>query len=602
MFLGKISLWIALICLLIQVSHCMPAKRRLVAAGAGLSLFISLLSLVFAHVTNDFSLVNVFEHSHTSKPLFYKITGVWGNHEGSMLLLVLLTAGYHVWAAFHKNINQKVIQLHALILIAFLSFLMFTSSPFVAMDVVVTEGLGQNPLLQDVGLAIHPPLLYIGYAGLSLIFCYAIVEFVENRLDEKWVEMQLRLALFVWIFLTIGISLGSWWAYRELGWGGYWFWDPVENVSLMPWLICTALIHSLLVLQAKRRLKSMTIILSLTGFILSLLGIFLVRSGILTSVHAFAQDPGRGLYVLGFIALVTIGSLAIYGKYSNIHRATSSERACFREIMILLNNMLLIGFCACVLLGTLYPLVMQMVLDESVTVAAPYFSQMLQIFIFPFIILAIGVPLVNWQGSVPVQTLLWYAPTLPIAGLIAWYNDQVYILAILGWWLVMLSAWQGIKHYKKWQRIWAMALAHAGLGLMVVSMTVLAYQTKETQVMLGYGESIEIARYKVTLDKMMVYMRHNYMLREGVVSIYSEGQKQTVIHPQVRYYPVQQQNTTEAAIYRDGLSDLYVVLGQTNGADSFGLRIYYRPMINGIWLSVGMLVVAGIFAMIRKRK
>lgn len=600
--IGKMALWVAFLLSIMQISFCYANYRKQVALLLVTSLSVAFGMLIYAHISDDFSLVNVFEHSHTVKPLLYKVTGVWGNHEGSILLLVWIMGLYHLWLSFWQNSYERTIQLHALMLVSFLSFLMFTSDPFAAMDVPAKQGLDLNPLLQDIGLAIHPPLLYVGYIGFSVLFCQAISGLAEKNISSLWAKQLLPVLLFMWVFLTAGIGLGSWWAYRELGWGGFWFWDPVENVSLMPWLAGTALLHSLMVGARMQRHLGLSVILALLCFILSIIGIFLVRSGVLTSVHAFAQDPERGLAILGFLSLVILGSVAVYSYYAEdaLPRFSKIANSSSKELAILLNNVLLVSFCLTILLGTLYPLILQITAGKFITVAAPYFNQILRYGAVPLLVLAIFAPAFSWKAQSLPGRIARYFPSLLFTILGSWWLEMTYPIAILGLALMMVSFQQLIMAGKRFKYMLGMSLAHGGIGLLALSITMFSYQTKEIQKMLRYDESVTIDQYQVTLKGMALTAQENYLLRQGTFLVSKENKEVASLVPEVRFYPVRQQNTTESAIYRDGLSDIYIVMGEVIGQDQFGVRIYYRPMINGIWLAVILMVLGGFFACINR--
>lgn len=592
--LGKILLWVAALLGLIQASTCAPHQRKLTAVGLFACTFLAFILLMYSYIISDFSLLNVFQHSHTAKPLLYKITGTWGNHEGSMLLLVVMLTGYHmVFTLLRDNgSSSTAVQLHALIILGFLGFIIATSDPFTTLNPVPAEGLDLNPLLQDIGLAIHPPLLYLGYTGFSILFVLTLESLVQNNL-LTWPHHARRWINVCWIFLTLGIIAGSWWAYRELGWGGYWFWDPVENVSLMPWLCATALLHSAIVLERRKLFPQWTALLALLTFILCLIGIFLVRSGILTSVHSFAEDPGRGLYILGFLSLVSGGGLWIFSKCYKRPNTFTPYQTISKETGLLLNNLLLTVFCFTILLGVLYPILLQYFSQQFISVAAPYFNTMLRYTACPLLILAIIVPAIPWGRTSSIVFIKSYIPSSILALIAAYFTKSGYLFPFLGWWLVFSTCHSLFKIPKLSLRSCGMITAHIGLGFLVISLAILTAGEQEKQAMLKQGESLTLAGYTVTLKEMLLYAQDNYLLRQGGFDVSKNQKIIGELRPEVRFYPAREQNTTESAIYRHFLSDIYLVMSDTNGIDAFGVRCYYRPFVNGIWIS-GILMAIGV--------
>lgn len=596
--IGKLCLWVALVLAFLQASRCAASHRRLVAWGLFSSLLLAGCTLLYAHIISDFSLVNVFENSHTAKPLLYKITGTWGNHEGSMLLLVLFLAGYHAMYSGTSAHYPMAVQLHALVILGFLGFILMVSDPFLTMDTMPAEGMDLNPLLQDIGLAIHPPLLYLGYTGLSLVFVLTITHLVQGTMITEWAASTKSWLIMSWAFLTLGIAAGSWWAYRELGWGGFWFWDPVENTSLMPWLAATALFHSALVLEKRRLFPNWVALLSLLAFILAMVGIFLVRSGLLTSVHSFAQDPGRGLYILGFIGLISLGSSLVYIKYRVISPLSSSYRFFSKENCLLLHTIFTTVFCFTILWGTLYPLFIPYITHQWVSVSAPYFNSWLRWVGAPLLLLAILAPSIAWQQDSPYRLIRRYSLSLILALVGAVITKAGYVFPFLGWWLIIASLQFLLTRPRHSLRVWGVALAHTGLGCLVISLSIVTTGSHEKQALLKLDDHIELGKYTLTLKEMFLFAQDNYLLRQGGVEIREGNVVLTTLHPEIRYYPARGQNTTESAIYRHGLSDIYMVLGDTNGKDAFTVRAYERPFVNGIWLS-SLLMAFGILLSIR---
>ena len=599
---GNIFLWMALVLGLLQTSRCADRHRRLVACGFALAILLAFAALLYGHITSDFSLLNVFQNSHTAKPLLYKVVGAWGSHEGSMLLLLLMLALYHAAYSLTSPDASMTLQLHALIMLGFLGFVMLTSSPFTTLTPIPSEGMDLNPLLQDIGLAIHPPLLYTGYMGFSIVFALTLTHLVQGTLTTAWVSEAKRWLCISWIFLTIGIAAGSWWAYRELGWGGYWFWDPVENTSLMPWLAGTALLHSALALEKRRLFPNWVALLAILTFILSLIGVFLVRSGLLTSVHSFAQDPGRGLYILGLLSLVSVGSLLVIIRHPITAAPPAPYRFCSKETGLLLNNLLIITFCFTVLFGTLYPLILEYCCQQFVSVSAPYFNTLLRWVAAPLLLLAAFAPALAWQSDTPKRLIRPYLPALVLTLDAAYLTGAGYVFPFLGWWVILLSAQRFLFSKKRSLRQCGMTLAHIGLGCLVISLAVVSHGQSEKQALLKQNETLTLGTYTLTLKEMFLFAQDNYLLREGVLEI-SQGEKILgTLRPQVRYYPVRAQNTTESAIYRHGLSDIYVVLGDTNGKDAFAVRAYERPLVNGIWLSAALMAMGVLLVLLGKKK
>ncbi len=604
--LGNIFLYIGLISCLWQASNCANNKRILAASTIALSLFLAFVVLLYAHITSDFSLLNVFNNSHQAKPLLYKIAGTWGNHEGSILLMTFILSVYQLILAIKQKNYHEALKIHAIIIIAFIGFMLFTSNPFTMLKIVPESGLGLNPVLQDMGLAIHPPILYMGYLGLSVVFALAIYAQISNEEKPKIIAAIKCWNLISFSFLTLGIALGSWWAYRELGWGGYWFWDPVENVSLMPWLISTALLHSIVIFERKdSAFYKWIILLANFAFILSLIGIFFVRSGILTSVHSFASDPARGIYILIFLGFVLIGSIITYYKYTlyNKKLIIPAANLQIKEVGLLLNNLFLVVFCLTILLSIVYPIIMQLFFNQFISVAAPYFNIILRYISVPFLILASIVPALN-IGTIKENFNVWIMRTIPsllmaiFATIITGGN---LLFTTLGWWIIFISLHLLFKRGNKISIYFlSSAIAHVGLGLLVISLSVLNNKEIEKQVWLKPEQTIIVADYAITLKDMTLFARDNYMLRQGVFDIAKNNKKLATLTPETRFFPIEAQTTSESAIYTHRLSDLYLVLGEVKNHNKYELRIYYKPMVRGIWLGAILMCVGGILSIISK--
>ncbi len=511
-----------------------------------------------------------------------------------MLLLILTISFYHLLFVWTNCQSDVAIKLHALIITMFIGFVITASNPFVLLKTIPENGLGLNPILQDVGLSFHPPILYIGYVGFSIIFVLAIASLINGKLATKEIKQWL---IFSFVFLTLGIAAGSWWAYRELGWGGYWFWDPVENVSIMPWLIAVSLLHALLVYEKRQVFGNWVVVLAISGFILSLIGIFLVRSGILTSVHSFAADPSKGIYILLFIAMALLGSCFV--MFKNSQNICSKEDIYFisRETGIMLSNIFLVMLCLTVLIGTIYPIIVQLLGLGYISVAEPYFNTIARITTIPFLIIAIITPALAWkEGSIKIA-IRKLLPSFIAAAIVSLYTKSGYIFPLLSWWLIFSmvgSLWTRRKDKERLIKIMPMFLSHVGIGLLVLSIAVLKERGLEKQDLLKYNQSTQIAEYKITLNEMYIYAKDNYLLREGIFSLSKAGKELTKLKPQIRFYPLQKQNTSVVATYRDGLSDIYITIGEMEGMDKFSIRLYYKPMVNGIWLSAILMALSGV--------
>jgi cytochrome c-type biogenesis protein CcmF len=575
-------------------------------------------ALMWAYVTSDFSVANVYENSHTDKPLLYQFTGVWGNHEGSMLLWVfMLSLCAAAVALFSDNLppalRARVLAVQGMIGVGFLLFILFTSNPFLRIWPPPPNGRGLNPVLQDPGLAFHPPFLYLGYVGFSVAFAFAVAALIEGRVDAAWARWVRPWTLASWCALTIGIAMGSWWAYYTLGWGGWWFWDPVENASFMPWLVGTALIHSSIVVEKRDTLKSWTILLAIITFSLSLVGTFLVRSGVLTSVHAFATDPRRGLFILALLVVAIGGSLTLYAIRAPALKGGGLFAPVSREGALVLNNLLLSCGCATVFLGTLYPLFLDSVGGPKLSVGFPFFNRTFAPLMVPMII-AVGIgPMLAWKRGDLLGALqrLWaaYIATV-LAILVGFYVTQGGpVFAVLG---LGLAAWLGtavIVEFAERIRLfrmpvgdsvrraihlprstYGMSIAHFGLAVSVAGFSASAFDQEAIEV-LRPGQSLDIAGYHMTLDKVEKRPGANFMADDAFVAITRDGVPVAVVHPQRRFFPLQQQTTGETAIRTNFLADLYVALGDGDAAGNWTLRAYWKPLVPWIW--IGAIIMAG---------
>ncbi len=590
---------------------------------------ISFAALTEAYLVSDFSVLNVAQNSHSAKPLLYKISGVWGNHEGSLLLWILiLTLFGAAVALFGDNLppglSARVLAVQALIGIGFLLFVLLTSNPFARLDPAPLDGNGLNPLLQDPGLAIHPPFLYLGYVGLSVTFSFAVAALIEGRIDPAWARWVRPWTLAAWAFLTAGIALGSYWAYYELGWGGWWFWDPVENASFMPWLAATALLHSAIVVEKRDALKSWTILLAIVAFSLSLLGTFLVRSGVLNSVHAFATDPTRGVFILGFLLLVIGGSLTLYAVRAPALKPGGLFAPISREGGLILNNLLLSTACATVLLGTLYPLFLDALTGQKVSVGPPYFNGTFIPLMVPLVAaVAIG-PMLAWKrgdlagalGRLKAAAVL----TAIAVGLAWWLLADGPILALLG---VALVVWLGvgalvefagrlklgrISAADSWRRavnlpraVYGMTLAHLGVAAMVLGITVSETWQTEVQQIVRPGDRVAVSDYEFTFEGAENLPGPNYMSLVGTFTVTRGGEPVTVLQPETRSYPNPPMQTTEAAIRTTLGGDLYAVIGEPDGNGGYAVRLYDKPLVGWIWLGSLMMMLGGFVSLTDRR-
>ncbi|TCS63646.1 heme lyase CcmF/NrfE family subunit [Varunaivibrio sulfuroxidans] len=606
----------------------MAASRSAAALQFAL-VAIAFAALTYAHATSDFSVLNVVNNSHSDKPMLYKISGVWGNHEGSMLLWVLILALYGIAVAvFGRNLppalRARVLAIQALIAVGFYLFILFTSNPFVRIFPAPANGQGLNPLLQDPGLAFHPPFLYLGYVGFSIAFSFAIAALIEGRVDAAWARWVRPWTLAAWTFLTVGIGLGSWWAYYELGWGGWWFWDPVENASFMPWLVGTALLHSSIVVEKRNALKGWTIFLSILAFSFSLLGTFIVRSGVLTSVHSFATDPRRGVFILVLLIIVIGGSFTLFALRGPQLKAGGLFRPISREGSLLLNNLGMTTAAAAVLLGTLYPLFLDAIGGDKVSVGPPFFNAVFIPLMMPvLIVMAVG-PFMAWKRGDLKSALTRLRIALfgaAAVSLIGWYiHSSQTIFAALGMgvaaWLIIATLSDGavrIKLFKtslgeSLRRLahlpranWGMWIAHIGLGVAMVGMIgSTIWRTESIQVM-KIGQTVHVSGFDYTFKGVREGRGPNYFSTTGTLDVSRNGKAVTVMHPQNRIYPVQHRPTTEAAIYPTVWRDLYVALGDKDAGGGYVVRIYDNPLVTWIWGGVLLLMLGGLVSLTDRR-
>ncbi len=602
---------------------------RTAATGQFLFLLIAFICLSYSFVINDFSVLYVANNSNTLLPLHYRISAVWGAHEGSLLLWVLALSGWGFAVAMFSrslplDVIARVLSVMGMVSIGFLLFTLVTSNPFERLFPAAIEGRDLNPLLQDPGLVIHPPMLYMGYVGFSVAFAFAIAALISGKLDSAWVRWSRPWANVAWVFLTIGITLGSWWAYHELGWGGWWFWDPVENASFMPWLVGTALIHSLAVTEKRSTFKSWTVLLSILAFSLSLLGTFLVRSGVLVSVHSFANDPARGVYILAFLGVVVGGSLTLYAWRAVKFSSGGRFEVLSKETMLLINNVLLVVAMLTILIGTLYPLFEDALGFQKSSVGPPYFSAVFVPLMLPLVILMGIGPIAKWR-SVTVAELASNLKVLLLLGVVigivlplAIYRNTTVMTAVgiaAGAWAILTSVYtiarligkrdkstSLIKAIQKVPRaMMGMACAHIGIGIFIFGVVFTNAFSDEKEVGVVLGKGVELAGYTFTLQNVRGVQGPNYRAMQGNVLVEKNSQPVTRLYPEKRIYTVQQNPMTEAGIQSGFFRDLYVALGEPISEREWGLRIYYRPFVQWIWLGALLMAIGGILGAADKR-
>jgi cytochrome c-type biogenesis protein CcmF len=633
--LGHFALILALCVSVVQAFFSLLGAHRSNVAWIGLArpsaqtvfalIALSFGCLAWSFWVNDFSVLYVAEHSNSKLPGLYRFAAVWGGHEGSLLLWVLMGS---VWAlgvaTFSRQLPDdmvaRVLGVLGLLAVGFLLFILVTSNPFTRLLPAAADGRDLNPLLQDPGLVFHPPMLYMGYVGFSVAFAFAIAALLSGRLDAAWARWSRPWTTAAWIFLTLGIALGSWWAYYELGWGGWWFWDPVENASFMPWLVGTALIHSLAVTEKRGSFKNWTIVLAISAFSLSLLGTFLVRSGVLTSVHAFATDPKRGIFILGFLAVVVGGSFTLFawrapkvglgGKFSLVSR----------EALLLLNNVLLMVAASVVLLGTLFPLIADALHAGKYSVGAPYFNTMFKFIAIPLLLLLPIGAVSRWKQDDWRVMLKKLSPALLVAvivgAVVPWWMGQWSPFAALG---IALAAWiaaSSLIHIARQTRLgrgtvaaprsfWGMHLGHIGISVFVVGVTLVNTYQAERDVRMARGETVTVGGYTFTLIGVSEVDGPNYKAVRGDVQLSREGKVIKSLYPEKRKYLSSSMPMTEAAIDASLAGDLYVALGEplpdTGGGLAWSVRVYHKPFVDWIWGGCVLMALGGLLAASDKR-
>ena len=590
------------------------AAVRPAAAGQFVFAAAAFACLTSAFLESDFSVLYVYENSNTALPVMYRIAAVWGAHEGSMLLWILMVA---LWTlavcVFSRNLPAafaaRVIGILGVLQVGFLAFTLFTSNPFDRLLPAAAEGSDLNPLLQDPAMAIHPPMLYIGYVGFSVAFAIAVAAMIEGRLDNKWARWSRPWTTAAWCFLTIGIALGSWWAYYELGWGGWWFWDPVENASFMPWLAGTALIHSLAVTESRGLFKSWTLLLSIIAFSLSLLGTFLVRSGVLVSIHAFATDPARGVFILGLLAVCIGGSLLLYAIRAPRMTSNQGFEIVSREAFILFNNILLVTATTLILIGTLYPLFLDALELGKLSVGPPYFEVAFMIPMLPLVLLLGFGMHAAWRNAnagriwqrLKIVALISAILAIALPWLIFGRTTPLVVVSVFaGLWILLSSLIQPVLLTKMRgsirkipRNVLGMSVAHFGVGIFVLGVTIVSAYEVKRDVTPAIGESVQVAGYDIYFAGTQDVAGPNYNAIEATLEVSRNGEMVTVLRPQKRFYRVQQNPMTEAAIDVAAGRDLKIAIGDRVGENAWSMRIQYQPLIRFIWLGAVFMAVGG---------
>ncbi len=590
---------------------------------------LAFLALMNAFVSSDFSLAVVVQHSHSAQPLLYKVTGVWGNHEGSMTLWVLILALFGAAVASVRGqlpdgLRARVLAIQGLIGLAFLLFIVFTSNPFERALPPTADGRDLNPLLQDPGLAFHPPFLYLGYVGFSTVFSFAIAALLEGRVDAAWARWVRPWTLAAWCSLTLGIGLGSWWAYYELGWGGWWFWDPVENASFMPWLAGTALLHSAVVVEKRNALKTWTILLAIVAFSLSLIGTFLVRSGVLTSVHSFANDPDRGVFILILLVIAIGGSLVLFAIRAPTFKSGSLFAPVSREGGLVLNNAILSIALATVFLGTLYPLFLEAATGDKVSVGPPYFEATFAPLMVPLLLALPFGPVLPWKRAdlLGAAQRLWIAVGLAGIGLIgvSFVNPGGVTLAVGGMGLALWVVFGALAEFASRIKLfrapfsetlnrarhlprsaYGMTVAHCGVGILVAGIVAMSAWKSEQVETLRPGDALDIAGYRLVFEGVDDQQGPNYAVQRGRFRILHEAREIGRLEPEKRFYPVQQMGTTEAAIRTGWLADLYIVLGDPRTDGAWTVRAYHNPLAPWLWAGVLIMMLGGLISLSDRR-
>lgn len=583
--------------------------KRLWLVNAGF-IFLAGICLIYLFAVSDFSILSVANHSHTTKPLIYKISGAWGHHEGSMLLWLAAIAFFSVLFAYFANGEARSIELtsgiQALIAILFTSFTIFSSNPFTRIFPAPLNGLGLNPILQDIGLAMHPPMLYLGYVGFSIAFSAAIAVLAYKQNFKTWVNMIHPWILLSWSFLTLGVGLGSWWAYRELGWGGFWFWDPVENASLMPWLASTALIHALTASQKTGQLQKWSIFLAILTFALSMIGTFLVRSGIITSVHSFATDPTRGVYILAIIALLTVGALLLYASKAHSIGSSMKYNLISREAFIMLNNVVLCTAVTIVIVGTIYPFALEIFAHKQVSVGAPYYNKLISPLVLATLSLAVFGSSLPWRKvkktslrrptfsfllALLITLILWFFFGIPV-------SIAMCIICFSLWlFIAMINMW--LKQRPKLSNpMVGMLITHIGFALVAFGISLNAALKEEVLGVLETGQNLHIREYTITLKGVTYAPVENYLSRTAKLEVSAPGKYIFTLYPETRLYPTEKQQTTESALHHHVFYDLYTTIGDLDSKGRLNIRVFFEPGVSFLWFGCLVMFFGGIYSML----
>ena len=576
-------------------------------------LSVSFFILILSYINSDFSLFNVWANSHTSKPLIYKISGAWGNHEGSMLLWcwVMSLYGFLVSLNIQKisyDFKIRILMFQGILCFGFVSFLFFGSNPFLRLDPTPIEGAGLNPLLQDPGLALHPPFLYLGYVGLSIVWSFALAGLFNKEIDKKWAKSTRPWVLISWIFLTVGITLGSYWAYYELGWGGFWFWDPVENASLIPWIITTALLHSILVMEKRGSLANWCILLSIIGFAMSMVGTFIVRSGLITSVHAFATDPNRGIFILTLISIYIIVSLSIFALKPIPSRGILKYRFFSKDFFLILNNLLLMTAALTIFVGTVYPMVLEIFSGERISVGTPFYTITVIPIIFLFSIFAPIAIFLPWGNLEIKDSYKKYIFAYLLAVCFSWigfiYLNVNSFMSLVGmfisFWIIFLSIYSYFSK-SSYLSTKSSLLGHIGLGLFIMGASISISSQEDFEDSIKIDSSINIAGYDIKFKGVKDESGPNYISSKGIFLI-NNGSISSTLYPEKRFYTVERSVTTEAAIMTNYLSHIYIVLGEKVGDKEWIVRVWYKPFISLIWIGSLITALGGLFSLFNRKK
>ena len=606
---------------LIGAAKHQPRAMAFADRAAGLQFILiafSFFALTLVFVRSDFSVLLAANHSHTMKPFLYKISGVWANHEGSILLWTLMLALYGALIPIFgthlpSSLKARAIAVQGLLGAGFLAFILFTSNPFERLNPVPANGLGLNPLLQDPGLAIHPPFLYMGYVGFSVAFAFSVAALIEGKVDAIWARWLRPWVLTAWSFLTLGITMGSVWAYYELGWGGWWMWDPVENVSFMPWLIGTALLHSIMVLGTRHQLATWTVLLGISAFSMSLIGTFVVRSGILVSVHSFAVDPARGVFILMLLMASTGGALGLYALRAKTLKGPGGFAVLSRQGGLVLNNLLLITATATVFLGTFYPLFMDAMTGDKITVAKPYFDLTFAPIMLLLILFMGAAPLLKWSGDswktlkkLGIISAVLFAVIIGVTSLIGKSilgGVGLFFAAYLGaaTLLALAKRTQNFKNWKQPAATYGFVLAHMGMAIFTAGAVIMSVWAQEDLQRLNIGESMTTAGYEFTLDKVTPGARANYQFLAADIAVTKNGKTVKTLHTEQRFYPIREMITTEAGFHFTAGPTVFAAISEGDSERGWKIRANYHPFVTWIWFGAFLMALAGFVSLLDPR-